>query len=137
MALLASSRRPLGPEARWAEPWAVEATASCGREAKEAVMSTKLIGTAADTSIPTGCHRQASTRSTRRAPKTKKAQILALLRRKRGASMRDLTARTGWQAYSVRAALTGLRKHGTIIERQAEATGSRYRIIATQRRKPS
>ena len=100
-------------------------------------MSNKPIGTAAAASIPKGGHRQASARSTKRAPKTKKAQILALLRRKRGASMRDLTARTGWQAHSVRAALTGLRKRGAIIERQAEAAGSRYRIVAPQGRIPS
>ncbi len=100
-------------------------------------MSKKPIESIAATSIPARGHRQTATPSTARAPKTKKAQILALLRRKRGASMRDLTARTGWQAHSVHAALTGLRKRGAIIERQAEATGSRYRIIATQRRKPS
>ena len=75
-------------------------------------MSKKPIGKATAASIPAGGHRQRSTRSTARAPKTKKAQILALLRRKRGASMRALTGRTGWQAHSVRAALTGLRKRG-------------------------
>ena len=100
-------------------------------------MSKMPIETTAATSIPAGGRRQSSTRSTKRALKTKKAQILALLRRKRGASMRDLTARTGWQAHSVHAALTGLRKRGAIIERRAEAAGSRYRIIAPQRRKPS
>ena len=100
-------------------------------------MSKKPRETAAATSIPAGGHRQPSTRSTERAPKTKKAQILALLRRKRGASMRDLTARTGLQAHSVRVALTGLRKRGATIERQSEATGSRYRIVAIQKRNPS
>ncbi len=100
-------------------------------------MSKKLIGTAAVTSTTASSPRQTSARSTARAPKTKKAQILALLRRKRGASMRDLTGRTGWQAHSVRAALTGLRKRGTIIQRQAEATGSRYRIVAPKRRNSS
>ena len=93
-------------------------------------MSHKSIGTAAATSIPAGGHQQAFARSTKRAPKTKKAQILALLRRKRGASTRDLMARTGWQAHSVRAALTGLRKRGANIERRSEAAGSRCRIVA-------
>jgi len=100
-------------------------------------MSKKPIETTAATSNPASSHRQPSARSTARAPNTKKAQILALLRRKRGASMRDLTAQTGWQAHSVRAALTGLRKRGAIIERQSEATGSRYRIVIPQGRRPS
>ena len=100
-------------------------------------MSNKPIKTAAATSIPAGADRQPSARSTARAPKTKMAQILALLRRKRGASMRDLTVRTGWQVHSIRAALTGLRKCGAIIERQSEATGSRYRIVASETRNSS
>ncbi len=100
-------------------------------------MSKKPIRTTAATSTPAGGHRQPSTCSTERGLKTKKAQILALLRRKRGASIRDLTGRTGWQAHSVRAALPGLRKNGAIIERQAEATGSRYRIVAPERRNSS
>ena len=100
-------------------------------------MSKKPSETTAATSNPARSHRQAPTRSTVRAPKTKKAQILTLLRRKRGASIRDLTRRTGWQAHSVRAALTGLRKCGAIIERRSERAGSRYRIFAPQGRNPS
>lgn len=100
-------------------------------------MSNKLIGTAAAASNTAGGHQQSSSRSTARAPKTKEAQILALLRRKRGASMRDLMARTGWQAHSVHAALTGLRKRGAIIERQTETAGSRYRIVTQRGRIPS
>ncbi len=88
-------------------------------------MSSNLTGKAAAMSNPAGGHRQTSARPTARVPKTKKAQILAVLKRKRGASMRNLKVRTGWQAHSVRAALTGLRKRGAIIERQAEAAGSR------------
>ncbi len=100
-------------------------------------MSKKPIEATAATSNPANSHQQASTRSAKRSPKTKKAQILALLRRKRGASMRDLKVRTGWQAHSVRAALTGLRKRGAIIERHSEASGSRYRIATPQSRKLS
>ncbi len=100
-------------------------------------MSNKLTGTAAATSNLAGADRQASARSTKRAPKTKKAQILALLKRKRGASMKNLTARTGWQVHSVHAALTGLRKRGAIIERQTETAGSRYRIVTQRGRIPS
>ncbi len=64
---------------------------------------------------------------------TKQAAILDLVRRAKGASIDDLTSATGWQAHSVRAALTGLRKRGHDIERSVESGASRYRII--ERRK--
>ncbi len=60
---------------------------------------------------------------------TKQAVILNLLRRAKGASIGDLTSAIGWQAHSVRAALTGLRKRGHDIERSVESGASRYRII--------
>jgi hypothetical protein len=60
---------------------------------------------------------------------TKQAAILNLLRRAKGASIGDLTSAIGWQAHSVRAALTGLRKRGHDIERSVESGASRYRII--------
>ena len=63
------------------------------------------------------------------ARQTKQAAILNLLRRAEGASIGDLTSATGWQAHSVRAALTGLRKRGHDVERSVESGASRYRII--------
>ena len=60
---------------------------------------------------------------------TKQATILNLLRRTEGASIGDLTSATGWQAHSVRAALTGLRKRGHEIDRIIEGGASHYRII--------
>jgi hypothetical protein len=47
-----------------------------------------------------------------RAFRAKKAAIISLLQRPDGAALGDLTAATGWQVHSVRAALTGLRKEG-------------------------
>lgn len=35
--------------------------------------------------------------------------LLILLRRQEGASLEEMTTRTGWQAHSVRAAMTGLK----------------------------
>jgi biotin operon repressor len=67
--------------------------------------------------------------TTAEARPTKQAAILNLLRRAKGASIDDLTSATGWQAHSVRAALTGLRKRGHDIERSVESGASRYRII--------
>ena len=73
--------------------------------------------------------RRAGAVTTAGARPTKQAAILNLLRRAKGASIGDLTSAIGWQAHSVRAALTGLRKRGHDIERSVESGASRYRII--------
>ncbi len=67
--------------------------------------------------------------TTAEARPTKQAAILNLVRRAEGASIDDLTSAIGWQAHSVRAALTGLRKRGHDIERSVKSGASRYRII--------
>jgi hypothetical protein len=62
---------------------------------------------------------------------SKKAAILGLLERPDGAAISDLTAATGWQMHSVRAALTGLRKDGKELIRAKDDTGvTRYRLTA-------
>ncbi len=48
---------------------------------------------------------------------TKTAILRKLLSRKSGADLVALQSATGWQAHSVRAALSGLRKAGYIIDR--------------------
>ncbi len=61
---------------------------------------------------------------------TKAAVVSKLLSRPRGASLGDITAATGWQAHSIRAFLTGLRKKGIAIEREQRRDGATgYRII--------
>ena len=64
------------------------------------------------------------------AAKLTKAQtILKLVQRSKGASLGALEKATGWQPHSVRAALTGLRKSGHIIERAKDAKGvTVYRV---------
>lgn len=60
---------------------------------------------------------------------TKAARVKRLLKRKRGASIDDVTAETGWQPHSVRAFLTGLRKKGHTLVREQNADGATsYRI---------
>jgi hypothetical protein len=60
---------------------------------------------------------------------SKKAAIVALLERPNGAAITDLTAATGWQQHSVRAALTGLRKEGKELVRDKDAAGvTHYRL---------
>ena len=60
---------------------------------------------------------------------TKRAQLVALLERKEGASLDDMVAATDWLPHTVRAALTGLRKSGYAIESQRADGMRQYRIV--------
>lgn len=64
------------------------------------------------------------------APKQPKKSVLTdLLKRPSGASMEELISATGWQAHSIRATISGLRKDGrTILLSKARNGGSSYRI---------
>lgn len=63
--------------------------------------------------------------------KTRAALMRDLLARPDGASLEDLCAATGWQAHTVRAALSGLRKAGHEVARHKDGAGlSVYRIRA-------
>ena len=67
-------------------------------------------------------------------PVTKQAAIINLLKRPKGASIADLTTATGWQAHSVRAALTDLRKRDMEVVRTKGDDGSTvYRIGGSAR----
>lgn len=46
---------------------------------------------------------------------TKAAALIELLSRKEGASLDEMTERTGWLGHTVRAVMTGLRKKGHVI----------------------
>jgi hypothetical protein len=61
----------------------------------------------------------------------KLSEIIRLLRRAKGATINDLTEATGWQAHSVRGAISGqLRKrHGLAVSATTdEARGLVYRL---------
>jgi hypothetical protein len=61
---------------------------------------------------------------------SKLADVMALLGRKQGAGIEELTSITGWLPHTTRAALTGLRKRGFTIDRlRSEQGGSVYRIV--------
>ena len=65
-----------------------------------------------------------------KSPASKRVLIIDLLQRRRGASLVELTAATGWQPHSVRAALTGLRKQNVRVDRTSDKQGgSVYRIV--------
>ncbi len=64
---------------------------------------------------------------------TKLARLIELLRRKDGATIADLTEATGWQAHSVRGALSGTlkKKLGLAVTSEKTENGPRrYRIDA-------
>ena len=63
---------------------------------------------------------------------TKRAQIIGLLQRRRGASLGELSEATGWQAHSIRAALTGLRKQNMQVDRSRDKRGGSVYRIATE-----
>lgn len=48
---------------------------------------------------------------------TKSVKLLTLLQTGTGASLEDMVEATGWQAHTVRAAMTGLRMKGHTIEK--------------------
>ena len=64
------------------------------------------------------------------APKreTKNDKVIALLKRKNGATLDDLVAATGWLPHTARAAMTGLKERGHTIERIKLDGVSRYSI---------
>lgn len=64
---------------------------------------------------------------------TKIAAVIALLNRKRGATLGEIVSATGWQPHTTRAALTGLRKKGHTIERDQRGEKTCYRILASGR----
>lgn len=59
---------------------------------------------------------------------TKTDKIIALMKRKQGASLEDLTKATGWLPHTARAAMTGLRKKEHVIDRAKVDGVSRYTI---------
>jgi hypothetical protein len=82
---------------------------------------------------PAGQTSAAAAPPTTPARQTKKGSILTLLQRPTGAAISELTAATGWQVHSVRAALTGLRKEGKELLRDKDEAGiTLYRVAAEQ-----
>jgi predicted dithiol-disulfide oxidoreductase (DUF899 family) len=69
----------------------------------------------------------------RPAAKSKKEQLLVLIAKPSGAKISVLTERLGWQAHTVRAALSGLRKRGyQVLATKAPKTGEAvYCIVST------
>lgn len=62
---------------------------------------------------------------------TRIGKVVALLKRKEGATLEEMMEATNWQKHTTRAALTGLRKKGHTIEREKRDDASCYRITAS------
>ena len=72
------------------------------------------------------------TTTTSRLPR--KQQLLDMLARKNGARSSEMIAMTGWLPHTLRAALSGLRKQGHVIERiKVEDGSSLYRITGGEK----
>jgi hypothetical protein len=61
---------------------------------------------------------------------TKASAVVALLQREEGATLADLITATGWLPHTTRAALTGLRKKGHMLEKSKRDGQTCYRIQA-------
>jgi len=62
---------------------------------------------------------------------TKRATVIAMLSRDEGSTLADLMDATGWLPHTTRAALTGLRQKGFLVERtRPDDAPSIYRIVA-------
>ncbi len=68
---------------------------------------------------------------------TKQADLLALLSRARGATIREMTEGTGWRANTVHSALVTLRKRGWQISVEKTAAERRYQITESPASTPS
>lgn len=64
---------------------------------------------------------------------TKQGAVIKLLKRRQGATVVQIQQATNWQAHSVRAALTGLRKKGHNVARSENAKGvTVYKIVEAE-----
>ena len=63
---------------------------------------------------------------------SKIARVAALLQQPEGADMGELVRETGWLVHTTRAALTGLRKRGHLIERCKVNDGTVWRIVQSK-----
>jgi hypothetical protein len=61
---------------------------------------------------------------------SKSATVITLLQRADGATLGDLVAATGWLPHTTRAALTGLRKKGHVIDKTKVDGVSVYHITS-------
>lgn len=81
-------------------------------------------------SAPPGTVKQHRTPKAAEGPSGKLGTLVALLKRPNGATVTQMTVATGWQAHSVRGAMSGAikKKLGLIIDSEKTDAGRVYRI---------
>ncbi len=84
-------------------------------------------GTASNAPDVTDASNQPQTQTTPPRP-NKTSLILALMRRKEGATLAELVEATGWLPHTTRAALTGLRKKGHVLDKTRRDDATCYRV---------
>ena len=62
-------------------------------------------------------------------PTTKSQQVIDLLSREGGATLKDMSTSVRWQPHSTRSFMTGLKKKGHVIESDKVDGLRRYRIV--------
>ena len=79
-----------------------------------------------------GEYRMPQTLQTKSKPQSKKALLEQMLRRKSGADIAAISKKFGWQPHTVRAVLSGFRKAGLDVVRDAPSGDrpARYRIAS-------
>lgn len=80
------------------------------------------------TSVPQGAPASETSPIPPAPTPTKIGHVLELLQRDEGASLGELIAATGWLPHTTRAALTGLRKKGHVIDRTGRGETACYRV---------
>ncbi|WP_221796820.1 DUF3489 domain-containing protein [Aquisediminimonas sediminicola] len=65
-------------------------------------------------------------------PDSKMAQVLHLLGQQDGVALADLGELTGWQPHSIRAAVSGLRKRGYVVEHAVKQGVAHYYLIGAE-----
>jgi hypothetical protein len=63
---------------------------------------------------------------------TKIAVVIALLSREEGATLGELVEATGWLPHTTRAALTGLKKKGYVLDKSKRGEVTCYRIAGAR-----
>lgn len=91
---------------------------------KQPTRRTLSINTAATDGGP----HQVDTQSTQASSGSKIAKVVTLLERDAGATLAELINATGWLPHTTRAALTGIRKRGWLVERFKRDEATCYRI---------
>ena len=70
--------------------------------------------------------RRTGTSTAAAAKTTRKAQLIVLLTRPKGARLDELVAATGWQLHSVRASLAHFKREGHTVTREVDAQGASH-----------